>query len=117
MTPISFDMGDEPGTKRAHRRVDGAWKTVRGKGMKINKLKPVRSFCAETAAAISILAVSLAGIPVSTTHTISGGIMGVDSVQRLSAPRWGVAGRIAWAWVLTIPVSGVVAAACFWTMR
>ena len=85
--------------------------------MKITKLKPVGGFCAETAAATSLLGTALAGIPVSTTHTIAGGIMGVGSVQRLSAVRWGVAGRIVWAWVLTIPVSGVVAGGCFWVLQ
>ncbi len=91
----------------------GGWRIVKTMGMKITKLKPVSGFCAETAAAVSIMGNSLAGIPVSTTHTISGGIMGVGSVQRLRAVRWGVAGRIVWAWVLTIPVSGFVSALCF----
>jgi PiT family inorganic phosphate transporter len=92
----------------------GGWRIVKTMGMKITKLKPVGGFCAETAAATSLLGTALAGIPVSTTHTIAGGIMGVGSVQRLSAVRWGVAGRIVWAWVLTIPISGLVAALCFW---
>jgi len=95
----------------------GGWRIVKTMGMKITKLKPVGGFCAETAAATSLLGTALAGIPVSTTHTIAGGIMGVGSVQRLSAVRWGVAGRIVWAWVLTIPVSGAVAAACFWVIQ
>jgi len=92
----------------------GGWRIVKTMGMKITKLKPVGGFCAETAAAASLLGTALAGIPVSTTHTIAGGIMGVGSVQRLSAVRWGVAGRIVWAWILTIPVAGLVAALCFW---
>jgi PiT family inorganic phosphate transporter len=92
----------------------GGWRIVKTMGMKITKLKPVGGFCAETAAATSLLGTALAGIPVSTTHTIAGGIMGVGSVQRLSAVRWGVAGRIVWAWILTIPVAGLVAALCFW---
>ena len=71
-------------------------------------------FCAETAAATSLLGTALAGIPVSTTHTIAGAIMGVGSVQRLSAVRWGVARTIIWAWVLTIPFSGLSAALFFW---
>jgi PiT family inorganic phosphate transporter len=92
----------------------GGWRIVKTMGMKITKLKPVGGFCAETAAATSLLGTALAGIPVSTTHTIAGGIMGVGSVQRLSAVRWGLAGRIVWAWILTIPVAGLVAALCFW---
>jgi PiT family inorganic phosphate transporter len=95
----------------------GGWRIVKTMGMKITKLKPVGGFCAETAAATSLLGTALAGIPVSTTHTIAGGIMGVGSVVRLSAVRWGVAGRIVWAWVLTIPVSGMVAAICFWILH
>ena len=95
----------------------GGWRIVKTMGMKITKLKPVGGFCAETAAATSLLGTALAGIPVSTTHTIAGGIMGVGSVQRLSAVRWGVAGRIVWAWVLTIPISGIVAAICFWILH
>jgi PiT family inorganic phosphate transporter len=92
----------------------GGWRIVKTMGMKITKLKPVGGFCAETAAATSLLGTALAGIPVSTTHTIAGAIMGVGSVQRLSAVRWGLAGRIVWAWILTIPVAGLVAALCFW---
>jgi PiT family inorganic phosphate transporter len=95
----------------------GGWRIVKTMGMKITKLKPVGGFCAETAAAASLLGTALAGIPVSTTHTIAGGIMGVGSVQRLSAVRWGVAGRIVWAWILTIPVAGIVAALCFWGLH
>jgi PiT family inorganic phosphate transporter len=81
--------------------------------MKITRLKPVGGFCAETAAAASLLGTAMAGIPVSTTHTIAGGIMGVGSVQRFSAVHWKVAQRIVWAWVLTIPVSAVVSYLCF----
>jgi PiT family inorganic phosphate transporter len=92
----------------------GGWRIVKTMGMKITKLKPVGGFCAETAAATSLLGTALAGIPVSTTHTIAGAIMGVGSVQRLSAVRWGLAGRIVWAWILTIPVAGLVSALCFW---
>ncbi|HTS71175.1 MAG TPA: inorganic phosphate transporter [Terriglobia bacterium] len=91
----------------------GGWRIVKTMGMGITKLRPVGGFCAETAAAVSILGNALAGIPVSTTHTIAGGIMGVGSVQRLSAVHWGVAKSIVWAWVLTIPISGAVAALCF----
>jgi PiT family inorganic phosphate transporter len=82
-------------------------------GQKITKLKPLGGFCAESAGAITLFGTALAGIPVSTTHTITGAIVGVGAVHRLSAVRWGVAGRIVWAWVLTIPASAVVAAATF----
>jgi PiT family inorganic phosphate transporter len=91
----------------------GGWRIVKTMGMRITKLKPVGGFCAETAAAISILGTALAGIPVSTTHTIAGGIMGVGSIQRLSAVRWGVARNIVWAWVLTIPASALASALVF----
>lgn len=86
-------------------------------GMKITKLRPVGGFCAETAAAISILSAALASIPVSTTHTIAGGIMGVGSVQRFTAVHWGVARTIIWAWILTIAISGAFAALCFWLLH
>ena len=91
----------------------GGWRIVKTMGVKITKLRPMGGFCAETAAAISILGTALGGIPVSTTHTIAGGVMGVGSIQRLSAVRWGVAKNILWAWVLTIPISALVAALCF----
>ena len=95
----------------------GGWRIVKTMGMRITKLKPVGGFCAETAAATSLLGSAMLGIPVSTTHTIAGGIVGVGSVHRLSAVRWGVAGRIVWAWVLTIPIAGVVGAVCFWLLH
>jgi PiT family inorganic phosphate transporter len=95
----------------------GGWRIVKTMGMKITKLRPVGGFCAETAAALSILGAALAGIPVSTTHTIAGGIMGVGSVQRFTAVHWGVARTIIWAWVLTIPISGGFAAFCFWLIH
>ncbi len=95
----------------------GGWRIVKTMGMRITKLRPVGGFCAETAAAASIMGNALVGIPVSTTHTIAGGIMGVGSVQRYSAVHWGVAKSILWAWVLTIPVSGVAAALCFAVVR
>ena len=88
----------------------GGWRVVRTMGMRVTKLQPVSGFCAESAAAASIIGNSLAGIPVSTTHTITGGIIGVGSVRRLSAVRWGVAGNIALAWVLTSPGSAAISA-------
>jgi PiT family inorganic phosphate transporter len=95
----------------------GGWRIVKTMGMKITKLRPFGGFCAEAAAAISILGAATAGIPVSTTHTIAGGVMGVGSMQRLSAVRWGVAKNIIWAWILTIPVAGIFSAACFWILH
>jgi PiT family inorganic phosphate transporter len=91
----------------------GGWRIVKTMGMRITRLKPVGGFCAETAAAISLLVASSGGIPVSTTHTIAGAIMGVGSVQRLSAVHWGVARKIIWAWVLTIPASALISSVCF----
>ena len=87
----------------------GGWKIVHTMGNKVTKLKPVGGFCAETGAGLSILICSAFGIPVSTTHTITGAIVGVGSTQRLSAVRWGVAGQIVWAWILTIPCAALTA--------
>jgi PiT family inorganic phosphate transporter len=95
----------------------GGWRIVHTMGSKITKLKPVGGFCAEAAGAITLFGTALAGIPVSTTHTITGAIIGVGTTHRLSAVRWGVARRIVWAWVLTIPASAAVAGAVFWTIR
>jgi inorganic phosphate transporter, PiT family len=95
----------------------GGWRIVHTMGSKITKLKPIGGFCAETAGAITLFATAAAGIPVSTTHTITGAIVGVGATQRLSAVRWGVAGKIVWAWILTIPASAAVAAALFWVIR
>jgi PiT family inorganic phosphate transporter len=95
----------------------GGWRIVKTMGMRITKLQPVGGFCAEGAAAISILGASFAGIPVSTTHTISGAIMGVGATRRLSAVRWGVATRIVWAWVLTIPAAALVAGIAYLVLR
>ena len=88
----------------------GGWRIVHTMGSKITKLRPFGGFCAETAGAVTLFSTALAGIPVSTTHTITGAIVGVGAVHRLSAVRWGVARRIVWAWILTIPASGAVAA-------
>jgi PiT family inorganic phosphate transporter len=94
----------------------GGWRVIKTMGQRITKLKPVGGFCAETAGAITLLQTAMMGIPVSTTHTITGAIMGVGSVIRLSAVRWGIAGRIIWAWVLTIPVAAAVAAGAYWIL-
>jgi PiT family inorganic phosphate transporter len=94
----------------------GGWRIVHTMGSKITKLKPVGGFCAETAGAITLFGTALAGIPVSTTHTITGAIVGVGSTNRLSAVRWGVARRIVWAWILTIPAAAAVSAAAYWTI-
>jgi PiT family inorganic phosphate transporter len=91
----------------------GGWKIVRTMGVRLTNLGPREGFCAETAAAASILGTAYFGIPVSTTHTISGGIMGVGAMRRLTAVRWGVMGRIVWAWILTIPISACVAAVIY----
>jgi PiT family inorganic phosphate transporter len=90
--------------------MSGGWRIVKTMGTKITKLKPMDGFCAETAAAIAIIGASLGGIPVSTTHTITGAIMGVGATKRLTAVRWGLAGTILWAWVLTIPVTALISA-------
>jgi PiT family inorganic phosphate transporter len=86
----------------------GGWRIVKTMGTRITKLRPMGGFCAETAAAGAIIGASLAGIPVSTTHTITGAIVGVGATHRLTAVRWGVAGSIVWAWVLTIPISALI---------
>lgn len=91
----------------------GGWRIVQTMGSKITKLKPVGGFCAETAGALTLFGTALAGIPASTTHTITGAIIGVGAIQRLSAVRWGVATRILWAWIFTIPASAIVAAAIY----
>jgi PiT family inorganic phosphate transporter len=92
----------------------GGWRIVKTMGQKITKLKPVGGFCAETGGAITLFLATAIGVPVSTTHTITGAIVGVGSTQRASAVRWGVAGNIVWAWVLTIPASAFVAAMAYW---
>ena len=92
----------------------GGWRIVKTMGQRLTKLKPVHGFCAETGGAITLFTAALLGIPVSTTHTITGAIVGVGATQRASAVRWGVAGNIVWAWVLTIPCSAFVAAVAYW---
>jgi PiT family inorganic phosphate transporter len=91
----------------------GGWRIVHTMGSRITKLRPVGGFCAETGGALSILLATKFGIPVSTTHTITGAIMGVGATTRLSAVRWGVAGRIVWAWILTIPAAAIMSAICW----
>jgi PiT family inorganic phosphate transporter len=92
----------------------GGWRIVKTMGQKITKLKPVGGFCAETGGAITLFMASALGIPVSTTHTITGAIVGVGSARTMSAVRWGVAGNIVWAWIFTIPASAFVAAIAWW---
>lgn len=92
----------------------GGWRIVRTMGQKITKLKPVGGFCAETGGAITLFMATAMGVPVSTTHTITGAIVGVGSVKRASSVRWGVAGNIVWAWIFTIPASAFVAAIAYW---
>lgn len=95
----------------------GGWRIVKTMGMKITKLKPVGGFCAETAGAFTLFLATHGGIPVSTTHTITGAIIGVGSITQVSGVKWGVATRILWAWILTIPMSAMVAALCFYLMK
>lgn len=92
----------------------GGWRIVKTMGQKITKLKPLGGFCAETGGAMTLFLATALGIPVSTTHTITGAIVGVGSVHRASAVRWGVAGNIVWAWIFTIPASAFVAAIAYW---
>lgn len=92
----------------------GGWRIVKTMGQKITKLKPVGGFCAETGGALTLFLATALGIPVSTTHTITGAIVGVGSAQRASAVRWGVAGNIVWAWIFTIPAAAFVAAIAYW---
>jgi PiT family inorganic phosphate transporter len=97
--------------------LSGGWRIVKTMGMRITKLRPFGGFCAETSGALTLISTAVLGIPVSTTHTITGSIMGVGSIQRFSAVRWGVAGRIVWAWILTIPASALIAAASWLVLR
>ncbi len=95
----------------------GGWRIVKTMGTRITKLQPIGGFSAETAAACSIIGASIAGIPVSTTHTITGAIVGVGATHRLSAVRWGVAGNIIWAWILTIPASAIISAVIYFFIK
>jgi inorganic phosphate transporter, PiT family len=95
----------------------GGWRIVRTMGTKLTKLQPMGGVCAETAAALTLFFTSAKGIPVSTTHTITGSIVGVGTSNRLSAVNWGVARKVLWAWILTIPGSALVAAAVYWAVH
>ena len=95
----------------------GGWRIVKTMGMRITKLRPIGGFSAETAGALVLIGTAIGGIPVSTTHTISGAIMGVGATQRFSAVRWGVAGRIIWAWIFTIPAAAIVAAVTWYVLK
>jgi len=94
--------------------LSGGWRIIHTMGSKITKLQPVGGFAAETAGAITLFLASSLGIPVSTTHTITGAIVGVGATRRLSAVRWGIAGRIVWAWILTIPMAALMGAGAYW---
>jgi PiT family inorganic phosphate transporter len=91
----------------------GGWRIVNTMGSRLTKLRPIGGFCAETSGAISIMIATKFGIPVSTTHSITGAIVGVGSVNGLHAVRWGLAGRIVWGWVLTIPAAAIMAGFCY----
>ena len=95
----------------------GGWRIIHTMGSKITKLQPVGGFAAETGAAAAIFVATMTGVPVSTTHAITGAIVGVGATRRLSAVRWGVAGQIIWAWVLTIPGAAAIGAMTFWLVR
>jgi inorganic phosphate transporter, PiT family len=96
--------------------LSGGWRIIHTMGSKITRLQPVGGFAAESAGAVSLFLATSLGVPVSTTHTITGAIVGVGATTRLSAVRWGVAGRIVWAWILTIPASALIAATTYWTL-
>jgi len=95
----------------------GGWRIVRTMGTRITRLQPISGFCAETAAAVSLFGTAMAGIPVSTTHTITGAIVGVGSTRRLTAVRWGVTIEVLWAWILTIPCSAAMGALMLYFLR
>lgn len=97
--------------------LSGGWRIIHTMGSKITRLQPVGGFAAETAGAATLFLATALGVPVSTTHTITGAIVGVGATRRLSAVRWGIAGRIVWAWVLTIPASAAIGAGTWWLVR
>ncbi len=94
----------------------GGWRVIKTMGMKLTQLRPIGGFCAETSGAVVLIGTALAGIPVSTTHTVAGSIMGVGATKRFSAVKWGIAGKIIWAWILTIPFSGLCGALVYWLL-
>jgi inorganic phosphate transporter, PiT family len=95
----------------------GGWRIVRTMGLRITKLTPMQGFCAETGGAMTLFLATHLGIPVSTTHTITGAIVGVGSTRNVSTVRWGVAGNIVWAWIFTIPASAFMAGIAWWAGR
>src|SRR6185503_15329288 len=97
--------------------LSGGWRIIHTMGSKITRLQPVGGFAAETAGALTLFLATAFGVPVSTTHTITGAIVGVGATRRLSAVRWGIAGKIVWAWILTIPMSAAIGAGIFWLVR
>jgi PiT family inorganic phosphate transporter len=97
--------------------LSGGWRIIKTMGTKITKLQPVGGFAAETGAAVAIYTATALGVGISTTHTITGAIVGVGATRRLSAVRWGVAGQIVWAWILTIPASATIGAVCYYAIR
>jgi len=97
--------------------LSGGWRIIHTMGSKITRLQPVGGFAAETAGAITLFVATAFGVPVSTTHTITGAIVGVGATRRLSAVRWGIAGKIVWAWILTIPMSAAIGASIFWIVK
>ena len=115
--PVPWEVKIACATAIAFGTMSGGWRIVKTMGLGITKLKPVGGFCAETAGAITIIGASIAGIPVSTTHTITGAIVGVGATHRLSAVKWGIAGRIVWAWILTMPMSAIVAAFVYYLIH
>jgi PiT family inorganic phosphate transporter len=104
-------------TAMAAGTMSGGWRIVQTMGMKITKLAPVGGFCAETSGAATLFLATALGVPVSTTHTITGSIVGVGSTRKFTAVRWGVAGRIVWAWVLTVPMAAAISALAYLIMR
>jgi PiT family inorganic phosphate transporter len=97
--------------------LSGGWRIIHTMGTKITKLQPIGGFGAETGAALAIWIATMAGVGISTTHTITGAIVGVGATRRLSAVRWGVAGQIVWAWILTIPAAAAIGAVAYWAVR
>jgi PiT family inorganic phosphate transporter len=97
--------------------LSGGWRIIKTMGSKITKLQPVSGFAAETGAAVAIFTATHLGVGISTTHTITGAIVGVGATRRLSAVRWGVAGQIVWAWILTIPASAAIGAIVYYLIR